>query len=120
MTSRINLTESNDFLPRAQATLLSIETSLEQIFDDLGLDVDLERAGGVLNIHFAEQTGQPKTVVLNLQSPMQQIWLATPYGGFHYTWIDTQWTDTRGGDTLTARLSKDLSDLTGKPIKVSL
>ena len=115
MTSRINLTESNDFLPRAQATLLSIETSLEQIFDALGLDIDLERAGGVLNIHFAKG----KTVVLNLQSPMQQIWLATPYGGFHYSWNGTDWADTRGGDALSARLSKDLSAMTGQHICLS-
>ena len=116
MTSRINLTETNDFLPRAQAALLQIETTLEQTFDALGLDVDLERAGGVLNIHIAKG----KTVVLNLQSPMQQIWLATPLGGFHYAWDGAVWADTRGGVSLGDRLGADLSVMTGLTITLKL
>lgn len=109
MTSRINLTEHNNFLPRAQAVLAALETSLEQTFDALGLDVDLERAGGVLNVHLAKG----KTVVINLQSPMQQIWLATPYGGFHYAWNGHTWADTRGGNDLHSRLAQDLSAMAG-------
>lgn len=116
MTSRINLSESNDFLPRAQAVLARLETTLEQTFDALGLDVDLERAGGVLNIHVAKG----KTVVINLQSPMQQIWLATPFGGFHYAWNGADWADTRGGAALPQRLSQDLSALTGLAVVVAL
>lgn len=115
MTSRINLTESNDFLPRAQAVMAALETSLEQTFDDLGLDVDLERAGGVLNVHLAKG----KTVVVNLQSPMQQIWLATPYGGFHYAWNGSAWADTRGGSDLHTRLAQDLSAMAGVAVRVS-
>jgi CyaY protein len=113
MTSRINLSESNDFLPRAQALLAQLETTLEQTFDDLGLDVDLKRNGGVLNVNLAGKPAQGKTVVINLQSPMQQIWLATPFGGFHYAWDGAQWSDTRGGLSLLARLSQDLSAMTG-------
>ncbi len=109
MTSRINLSEPNDFLPRAQATLAQLETILEQTFDGLGVDVDLERSGGVLNVHIAK--GQ--TAVINLQSPMQQIWLATPLGGFHYAWDGQAWQDTRGGLELFARLAADLSVMTG-------
>jgi CyaY protein len=116
MTSRINLSESNDFLPRAQAVLAQLEITLEQRFDDLGLDVDLERNGGVLNVHLAGKAIQGKTVVINLQSPMQQIWLATPYGGFHYAWNGGDWEDTRGGVTLRERLMQDLSTMTGQTI----
>jgi CyaY protein len=118
MTSRINLSESNDFLPRAQAVLAHLETTLEQTFDGLGLDVDLERNGGVLNVNLAGKAAQGKTVVINLQSPMQQIWLATPFGGFHYAWNGAQWEDTRGGLSLHARLSQDLSTMTGCLIKL--
>ncbi len=112
MTSRINLSESNDsngFLQRAQAVLANLETTLEQTFDALGLDIDLERAGGVLNIHIAKG----KTVVINLQSPMQQIWLASPFGGFHYAWNGSDWADTRGGLSFYPRLAQDLSQMTG-------
>jgi CyaY protein len=49
---------------------------------------------------------------------MQQIWLATPFGGFHYAWDGLAWADTRGGLTLNARLSQDLSTMTGKAITV--
>jgi CyaY protein len=115
MTSRINLSESNEFLPRAQAVLAALELTLEQTFDDLGLDVDLERAGGVLNIHLAKG----KTVVVNLQSPMQQIWLASPYGGFHYAWNGAAWADTRGGSDFHARLAQDLSAMAGVAITLN-
>jgi CyaY protein len=118
MTSRINLSESNDFLPKAQAVLAQLEITLEQTFDDLGLDVDLERNGGVLNVNLAGKAAQGKTVVINLQSPMQQIWLATPFGGFHYAWDGLVWADTRGGLSLNARLSQDLSTMTGQSITV--
>lgn len=119
MTSRINLSptnDSNDFLPRAQAVLAQLEITLEQTFDDLGIDVDLERNGGVLNVNLAGKAVQGKTVVINLQSPMQQIWLATPFGGFHYAWNGADWEDTRGGLSLHARLSQDLSAMTAAAI----
>jgi CyaY protein len=123
MTSRINLSpthDTQDFLPRAQAVLAQLEITLEQTFDDLGLDVDLERNGGVLNVNLAGKAVQGKTVVINLQSPMQQIWLATPFGGFHYAWNGAHWEDTRGGLHLHARLSQDLSTMTGASITLTV
>ncbi len=112
MTSRINLSETSDFLPRAQAVLNQLELTLEQIFESFDLDIDIERSGGVLNIHVNTHT----TLVINLQSPMQQIWLATPYGGFHYTWNNQDWLNTRGGLSFYAQLARDLSIITGKDI----
>jgi CyaY protein len=115
MTSRINLSEHNEFLPRAQSALQRLEITLEQTFEQLGLDVDIERAGGVLNVHLAKG----KTIVINLQSPMQQIWLATPYGGFHYAWTHSAWLDTRNGTAFHVQLSRDLSAMTGLIIEVA-
>jgi CyaY protein len=80
------------------------------------LDVDLERNGGVLNVNLAGKATQGKTIVINLQSPMQQIWLATPFGGFHYAWNGQEWADTRGGIAMHARLAQDLSTMTGQTI----
>jgi CyaY protein len=123
MTSRIYLSQTNnqnDFLLRAQAVLTQLEITLEQTFEDLGLDVDLERNGGVLNVNLAGKAIQGKTVVINLQSPMQQLWLATPFGGFHYAWNGSDWEDTRGGLTLPERLSHDLSTMTGASITLSV
>jgi CyaY protein len=116
MTSRINLSETSDFLPRAQAVLNQLELILEQIFEALDLDIDIERTGGVLNIYVNTQT----TLVINLQSPMQQIWLATPYGGFHYTWNNQDWLNTRGGLSFYAQLAHDLSIITGKNININI
>ena len=121
MNSRTHLTantDANDFLPRAQALLTQLETLLEQTFDALGVDVDLVRNGGVLNVNLAGKVQQGKTVVINLQSPMQQVWLATPFGGFHYAWDGSAWADTRGGMALNERLSQDLSAMTGQIITV--
>lgn len=116
MTSRINLVENTDFLLRAQSTLDQLELILEQTFESLNMDVDIDRSGGVLNIHINQHTN----IIINLQSPMQQIWLATPYNGYHYTWdtIQNNWINTRNGLNFYTELAQDLSILINIPIKL--
>ncbi|TWR87622.1 iron donor protein CyaY [Pseudomonas saxonica] len=53
---------------------------LEDIFDDSGLDVDLENSAGVLTVTF--ENG--KSLIFSRQEPLLQLWLAAPGGGFHF------------------------------------
>lgn len=57
-----------------------LQQTVEDIFDDSDLDVDLENSGGVLTIRF-ENGSQ---LILSRQEPIRQLWLAARSGGFHY------------------------------------
>ncbi|WLH51836.1 iron donor protein CyaY [Pseudomonas tolaasii] len=56
------------------------QQALEDIFDDSGLDVDLENSAGVLTIKFDNGT----QLIFSRQEPLRQLWLAARSGGIHF------------------------------------
>jgi CyaY protein len=70
-------------------TFEDVETRLE----DLDSDPDIAGAEGVLNVKFVNGV----TFVLSRQPAVEQLWLATPGGGFHFVWRESagDWFDTR-------------------------
>ena len=58
----------------------STQQALEDIFDDSGLDVDLENSAGVLTVKFENGT----QLIFSRQEPLRQLWLAAVSGGFHF------------------------------------
>lgn len=56
------------------------QQALEDIFDESGLDVDLENSAGVLTVKF-ENGSQ---LIFSRQEPLRQLWLAARSGGFHF------------------------------------
>lgn len=65
-----------EFIEYAERLMTAIETAL----DDVGADVECDRAGNVLTIE-ADSGDQ---VVVNLHTPTQQVWLASLKGGYHF------------------------------------
>jgi CyaY protein len=47
---------------------------------------------------------------VNLQKPLQEIWLAAKRGGFHYKFVSGQWQDTKTQAELFAHLSDCASE----------
>jgi iron-sulfur cluster assembly protein CyaY len=92
------MTES-EFHRAVDAVLARVEASLEGEGD---LDVDLE--SGILTVTCPDDT----RVIVNRQTPNREIWVAARSGGFHFTWRDGEWRDTRSGDELFASLSRIL------------
>ena len=87
-----------------------IENALEKAFEEQDLDVDVERQGSsVLNIKFPNNT----VIVVNLQTPLHELWIAAKEGGFHYRWAGThnepRWLDTRSGEEFYVALSRFVS-----------
>jgi CyaY protein len=101
------MTES-EFTRMADATLARIEAAL----DDCGADIDCETHGGILELTFANGS----QIVVNKQTAACEIWLAAKGGGFHFTWKDGQWRDTRDGSELSAALSKHASAQAGETV----
>jgi CyaY protein len=101
-------TSESDFLARAEATLSAIERAVEAI----DIDAEIERAGSVLTLELADAS----RIVINVQAPMQQIWVAARSGGYHFAWKDGQWRNTRDGEELFKALSAIVSKQGGTPV----
>jgi CyaY protein len=97
----------SEFHSQAEETLSAIERAIEST----EIDVEIDRSGGVLTLEL--DSGK---IVVNIQAPMQQIWVAARSGGFHYGWSEGAWRDTRDGRELFAALSAIVSSQAGTPV----
>jgi CyaY protein len=107
MNKNIETLSDAGFYAIAEKTLTAIEISLEEAFQESDLDLDISRQGGnVVNIQFEDKS----VIVVNTQSPLQEIWVAAKVGGFHYKWSGTLtkplWLDTKTGAELFSELSR--------------
>ena len=117
MNKNIETLSDAGFYAIAEKTLKAIEISLEEAFQESDLDLDISRQGGnVVNIQFEDKS----VIVVNTQSPLQEIWVAAKEGGFHYKWSGTLseplWLDTKTG----AELFSELSRLASQQAKTNL
>jgi CyaY protein len=81
-----------EFMDHAERLLKAIEVQSDRINDETDTDLDTQRVGGMLTLTFSNQS----QIVVNLQKPLHEIWLAAKSGGSHYRWIEGQWRDTKG------------------------
>ena len=105
--------DESEFNQRVDDILVQIEDAIE----DSGADIDYETAGGILTLSFADDS----KIIINRQTPVRQIWVATRQGGFHFVYNDDmdQWQLERDEQNLFAALSQFCSDQAGKPIELS-
>jgi CyaY protein len=101
-----------DYQDRAEAALSAIEAACDRINDETDADVDNQRTGGMITLTFANRS----QIIINLQKPLQEIWMAARAGGFHYKFVDGQWRDTKDGDELFAGLSRYASEQAGQAL----
>lgn len=101
-----------EFLDQVAKVWQGIESKVDVWADQQDLDVEVCRAGSVLEIEF--ESG--RKIVINPQTPMQQIWLASPYGAFHFQSQADQWCDTRSGKDFWAVLTEQAALVSGQPI----
>lgn len=89
-----------EFMNEAEQLLCTVERLCDQWNDCTDVDVDVQRIGAVLTLVFPNRT----QIVVNLQKPLHEVWLATRAGGFHYRWMQGQWCDTRQGANFWSQL----------------
>jgi CyaY protein len=89
------------YLQMAEVVLAGIETAAD------GADLDSKRDGSVLRIDL--DSGDQ--IIVNLQQPTQQIWLASRVGAHHYVWDGSRWRDTRTQETLGDALRRVMAAL---------
>ena len=55
-------------------------------------------------------------IIVNLQKPLQEVWLAARSGGFHYKWDGQCWRDTKVGSEFFADLTRYASEQARLPL----
>jgi len=98
-----------EFLDRAEQLLLAVEQGCDRINDDTDADLDSQRSGGMVTISFANRS----QIVINLQRPLHEVWMAAQSGGYHYRFDGQRWMDTKGDGEFFAALSRDASAQSG-------
>lgn len=96
----------------AERAIAAVETSCDRINDDTDADVDSQRTGNMVTLTFPNRS----QIVINLQKPLQEIWMAAKAGGFHYKFTNGAWRDTKSGCDLFEELSRCASDQYGQSL----
>lgn len=104
-----------EFMDRAERVLAAIESSCDRINEQTDADIDNQRVGGMVTLVFPGGS----QIVVNLQRPLHEIWLATRSGGYHYRFDGGQWVDTKGQGEFFSRLSQDASAQGGRTLVFS-
>lgn len=98
-----------DYQDRAEAVLKAIELACDRINDETDIDIDNQRVGGMITLVFANRS----QIVINLQKPLHEIWMAARSGGYHYKFDGTRWMDTKGAGEFFEHLSREASIQSG-------
>ena len=94
-----------EFLDRAETVLSTIEACCDRINDETDADIDNQRVGSMITLVFPNHS----QLVVNLQKPLQEIWLAARAGGFHFKWDGAVWRDTKTGAEFVALFNEQAS-----------
>ena len=101
-----------DYQDLAENALKAIELACDRINDETDVDLDNQRTGSMITLTFQNQS----QIIINLQKPLQEIWMAAKAGGFHYRFVGNQWTDTKDSREFFANLSTYASEQAGQAL----
>jgi CyaY protein len=96
----------------AENALKAIEIACDRLNDESDVDIDNQRSGGMITLVFANRS----QIIINLQKPLQEIWMAAKAGGFHYKFSGDQWADTKDSSEFFATLSRYASEQAGQAL----
>ena len=102
-----------EFLDQAEKLLLAVERSCDRINDEGAADVDSQRTGGMVTLTFPNRS----QLIINLQKPLLEVWMAAKSGGYHYRFDGLAWQDTKGAGEFFDRLSRDAEQQSGTPLR---
>jgi len=106
----------SEFMDRAEILLKAVEASCDRINDATAADIDNQRTGGMVTLVFSNRS----QIVINLQKPLHEVWLAAKSGGYHYKFDGQQWIDTKGQGEFFSNLSRFASEQAGCPLRFAV
>jgi CyaY protein len=104
-----------EYLDKAEALLRAVELSCDRINEESDTDLDNQRVGGMVTLTFPNRS----QIIINLQKPLQEVWLAARSGGFHYRYDGQAWMDTKGQGEFFANLSRFATEQAVAPLNFS-
>lgn len=96
----------SEFMDRAEILLKAVEANCDRINDETSADIDNQRVGGMITVVFSNRS----QIIINLQKPLHEIWLAAKSGGYHYKFENGLWLDTKGQGEFFSNLSRFASE----------
>lgn len=97
------------FLDQAEKLLKTVEASCDRLNEETDADIDNQRVGGMITLTFSNSS----QIVINLQKPLHEVWLAARAGGYHFRFDGQHWLDTKGGGEFFANLARLASEQAG-------
>ena len=99
-----------EYMDRAEALLRAVEQACDRINDESDADIDNQRVGGMITLTLHNRT----QIIINLQKPLQEVWMAAKAGGFHYRLDGQVWRDTKAATEFFADLSRFATEQSGQ------
>ena len=102
-----------EYLDKAESLLRAIELSCDRINEESDADLDNQRVGGMITLTFPNRS----QIIINLQKPLHEVWLAARSGGYHYKFDGLHWQDTKGQGEFWDSLSRYASAQAGQAMR---
>ena len=102
-----------EFLDRAESLLQALEQRCDALNERSDVDIDNQRTGGMVTLTFPNRS----QIIVNLQKPLHEVWLAAQSGGYHYRFDGAAWQDTKGQGEFWGQLSRDASRQYGEDLQ---
>ncbi len=102
-----------EYLDQAEALLRAVESACDRINDESDTDIDNQRTGGMVTLTFANRS----QIIINLQKPLHEVWMAAQAGGFHYKLQEGQWRDTKDASEFFDRLEACARQQSGQTLR---
>jgi CyaY protein len=98
-----------EYMDLAESLLDQVERDCDRLNGSAGADIDNQRTGGMVTLTFPGGS----QIVVNLQKPLHEVWLAARTGGFHFRFVDGRWRDTKTGEDFYDGLARAASEQAG-------
>lgn len=95
-------------------TVDAIFARIEDALDARDTDIDTETSAGILTLEFEDGS----KIIINRQTPTQEIWVAAKSGGYHYRLDQGAWRNTRDGSEFFNSLSTYIQQQSGETIEL--
>lgn len=105
----MNAITQSDYFQLAEAMLGAVESAADRV------DLDSRRDGAVLTLELDNK----EKIIINLQAPLQELWLASKSGAHHFRHSERQWLDTRTGHSFETMLQKAVTAQGGPDLQLS-
>ena len=102
-----------EYLNHAEVLLRAVEAQCDRLNNTDGVDIDNQRVGGMITLTFANRS----QIIINLQKPLHEVWLASKAGGYHYHYLEGRWQDTKGQGEFFEELSRHASHQSGMALQ---